>query len=37
MKFTAKGESLKKDNLYSDSWLTLLNTLEQHNKAVYST
>jgi len=37
MKFCQKGAALIKDSLFSDTWLALLNTLEQHNKAVYST
>lgn len=37
MKFSSKYDTLKKDSLYHDLWLVLLNTLEQHNKAVYST
>jgi hypothetical protein len=37
MKFSQKGDALIRDSLYSDTWLAILNTLEQHNKAVYST
>ena len=34
-KFTS-SHTFEKDNLYNDTWLTLVNTLEQHNNAVYS-
>ena len=36
-KFTQHIHTFEEDSLYLNTWTTLVNTLEQHNKAVYST
>ncbi len=37
LKFCQLGQALQNDHLYGETWMALVNTLEQHNQAVYTT